>query len=54
MRFLDQALLENKFVHVWTINDATTMHELLDMGVSGIISDRPTLLKQVFIERGIW
>jgi glycerophosphoryl diester phosphodiesterase len=53
-RFLDQALLENKLVHVWTINDAVTMHELLDMGVAGIISDRPTLLKQVFMERGIW
>lgn len=53
-RFLTQALLENKLVHVWTINDADTMHQLLDMGVAGIISDRPTLLKQVFIERGIW
>lgn len=53
-RFLDQALLENKLVHVWTINDADIMHELLDMGVAGIVSDRPTLLKQVFIERGLW
>ena len=53
-RFLAQALLEKKLVHVWTINDAAMMHELLDMGVAGIISDRPTLLKQVFIERGIW
>jgi glycerophosphoryl diester phosphodiesterase len=53
-RFLAQALLEKKLVHVWTINEAAMMHELLDMGVAGIISDRPTLLKQVFIERGIW
>ena len=41
-------------VHVWTINDRATMERLLDLGVDAILSDRPTLLKQVFSERGLW
>ena len=41
-------------VHVWTVDDATRMHELLDMGVSGIMTDRPTVLREVLIERGQW
>jgi glycerophosphoryl diester phosphodiesterase len=31
-------------VHVWTVNDAQRMRELLEIGVSGIITDRPDLL----------
>jgi glycerophosphoryl diester phosphodiesterase len=30
------------------------MAELLDLGVDGIITDRPDLLKAVLIERGTW
>ena len=41
-------------VHVWTVNDAPRMHNLLDLGVSGIITDRPDLLRDVLIERGEW
>lgn len=41
-------------VHVWTVNDRPAMHSLFDMGVDGIMSDDPALLKQVMQERGIW
>lgn len=34
-------------VHVWTINDAATMRSLIDLGVDGIMTDRPTVLEDV-------
>ncbi|MGH9125777.1 MAG: glycerophosphodiester phosphodiesterase [Acidimicrobiales bacterium] len=41
-------------VHVWTINDRNEMEALLDLGVDGIFTDRPTLLKEVLTRRGQW
>jgi glycerophosphoryl diester phosphodiesterase len=41
-------------VHTWTINDADQMRELLDLGVHGIVTDRPDVLREVLIERGSW
>lgn len=36
---------------VWTINDRAEMRELLDLGVDGIITDRPDLLRTLIDER---
>ncbi len=41
-------------VHVWTINDPDEMCELLEMGVDGLVTDRPDLLREVLAERGQW
>jgi len=40
-------------VIVWTVNDAKDMSRLIDMGVDGIISDRPDLLRTVAASKGI-
>ncbi len=41
-------------VHVWTIDEEAEMRRLIRLGVNGLISDRPTLLKQVAREEGVW
>jgi glycerophosphoryl diester phosphodiesterase len=41
-------------VHVWTIDDRAEMARLLDLGVDGIMTDRPQVLKDLLLERGQW
>ena len=40
-------------VLVWTVNDAPTMGRMLDLGVDGLITDRPDIARKVFAARGI-
>ncbi len=41
-------------IHVWTIDEQDTMHTLIDLGVDGIVTDRPDLLKAVLRTREMW
>jgi glycerophosphoryl diester phosphodiesterase len=53
-RFVATAHRRDLQVHVWTINEAEEMHRLLDLGVDGIMTDRPEVLKTVLEERNAW
>lgn len=37
----------------WTVNDRKDMSMLIDMGVDGIITDRPWILRELLLNRGI-
>ncbi|GAB3447780.1 glycerophosphodiester phosphodiesterase [Phycicoccus ginsengisoli] len=50
---LERAHGLGKHVHVWTVDDASEMHRLFDLGVDGIVSDRIDTLALVLAERGV-
>jgi len=53
-RFLDVAQKQNKLVHVWTIDDEQTMYDLIDFGVQGLMTDKPSILKKALVNRGLF
>ena len=50
-RFLGAAHSRDVRVDVWTINDAAEMRRLLDLGVDGVMTDRPGVLAGLLEER---
>ncbi|HVE47371.1 MAG TPA: glycerophosphodiester phosphodiesterase [Acidimicrobiales bacterium] len=53
-RLVEAAHRQGLVVHVWTVNERPVMERLVDLGVDGIFSDRPAVLKDVLTERGLW
>lgn len=51
--FIDEARRRGVAVHYWTIDDPAEMHRLLDLGATGLMSNRPTVLAQVLADRGL-
>jgi glycerophosphoryl diester phosphodiesterase len=39
---------------VWTVDVAAEMHDLLDVGVDGLMTDRTDVLRDVLRSRGQW
>ena len=53
-RFIDTAHRLGIEVHVWTVDDAVTMERLLDLRADGIMTDRPSALREVLVRRDLW
>lgn len=45
--FVAAAHSDGLAVHVWTIDDPLTMRRLLDLGVDGVVTNRPTVLLEL-------
>jgi glycerophosphoryl diester phosphodiesterase len=52
--FIEAVHRLDRQVHAWIIDEPAEMHRLLDLGVDGIMTDRPSVLRSVLVERGLW
>lgn len=52
-QFIERAHANDLAVHVWTINDLATMQQLIDWGVDGIMTNRPSELEKLIKAEGV-
>tara|TARA_B100002052_G_scaffold208426_1_gene190502 strand:+ start:109 stop:393 length:285 start_codon:yes stop_codon:yes gene_type:complete len=53
-RFVTAMKSRSLQVHVWTVNESKEMERLLDLGIDGLMTDRPRVLKELLLKRGQW
>jgi glycerophosphoryl diester phosphodiesterase len=53
-RFVAAAHARGLQVHVWTVDSPEEAETMLDLGVDGIMTDRPAMLRATLEERGQW
>jgi glycerophosphoryl diester phosphodiesterase len=53
-RFVAAAHARGLQVHAWTVDTPEEANALLDLGVDGIMTDRPAMLREVLEKRGQW
>jgi len=53
-RFLAAAHARGLQVHVWTVDTVEESETMLDLGVDGIMTDRPEMLRDLLEQRGQW
>jgi glycerophosphoryl diester phosphodiesterase len=53
-RFLAAAHARDLQVHVWTVDTEEETTAMLDMGVDGVMTDRPAMLRELLEKRGQW
>jgi glycerophosphoryl diester phosphodiesterase len=52
--FIQEAHRQEKLVHVWTIDESGQMNSLIKMGVDGLMTDKPSVLKSVLVEQNLF
>src|SRR4051812_30088382 len=53
-RFLAAAHARGLQVHVWTVNQPDEAATMLELGIDGIMTDRPAMLRASLEGRGLW
>jgi glycerophosphoryl diester phosphodiesterase len=53
-RFIAAAHARGLQVHVWTVDDEAEATRMLDMGVDGVMTDRPAMLRELLEKRSQW
>lgn len=53
-RLIEAAHGRGMQVHVWTVDTAQEIEDVLELGVDGVMTDRPQVLRDVLLRRGQW
>ncbi|MBB3084296.1 glycerophosphodiester phosphodiesterase [Geodermatophilus sabuli] len=53
-RFLAAAHARGLQVHVWTVDTEAEAAAMLDLGVDGVMTDRPAMVRELLEKRGQW